>query len=248
MATKKSSRKSSSKKTSSRSGSGSSRKGAASKRSSASKGQGGRGSAGSARKAAAKRGSKSSATRGSRSAGRVDAVKLLKDDHERVDAMFKRYDRMKEGDERKLALLEQILEELRVHAQIEEEIFYPALRTLFEEGEKKKELELMDEAEVEHDTFKWLMEQLESGDQADEAMRDAHVKVLSEYVKHHVEEEEGEMFKAARKVDLDLEEVGRQLDARKRQLMGEEPGGGEGGDAGMQVNEPAQMASAPGTH
>jgi hemerythrin superfamily protein len=265
MATKQSSRKSSSRKTSSRSAGGSGRKSADEKRRSGS--QGGRGgsasggaaggarkgaskresSAGGSRSAASKRGTKSSGRAG-KSAGRaarMDALKLLKEDHDRVDAMFKRYERMKEGDERKRGLMQQIVEELRVHAQVEEELFYPALRTLFEEGDRKKELELIEEADVEHETVKWLMEQLESGDQADEGTTDARVKVMGEYVKHHVQEEEGQIFKAAKKVDLDLEELGRQLDARKRQLMGQAPAGSEaGGDSGMQINEPAQMAGS----
>jgi hemerythrin superfamily protein len=269
MATRQSSRKSTSRKTSSsRSGGGGSRKGADDKRRSGSQGEGGRGASASrgskgvarkaatkressggssSRSAAAKRGGKSSGGRASKTSGRggrMDALKLLKEDHDRVDAMFKRYERMKEGDERKRELMQQILEDLRVHAQVEEELFYPALRTLFEEGERKKEIELIEEADVEHETVKWLMEQLEGGDQADEGTTDARVKVLGEYVKHHVQEEEGQIFKAAKKVDVDLEELGRQLDARKRQLMGQEPAGGEGGEGGMQINEPAQMASA----
>ena len=160
-----------------------------------------------ARKTAAKRPSRpgaartsprsGSASRKATGAGRgrsgvVDALKLLKEDHDNVSQMFKRYDRMKEGDERKQALRETILEELRVHAQVEEELFYPALKSLFEQGQKDKAVELIDEADVEHETVKWLIEQLE--DQSDEAMTDARVKVLGEYVSHHVKEEEGEIF------------------------------------------------------
>ena len=176
--------------------------------------------------------------------GRMDALKLLKEDHERVDEMFKKYDRMKEGDDRKQALLETILEELRVHAQVEEEIFYPALDAAFEGGGKEKEAELIDEAEVEHETVKWLMEQLE-GEQSDEHTRDARVKVMGEYVRHHVQEEEGQMFKAARKADVDLDALGRQIDARKRQLKGEEPADqeGQGEEGALQVSEPAAMAT-----
>ena len=196
---------------------------------------------GAARKAPA-RTAKSSSARGS---GRMDALKLLKEDHERVDALFKKYDRMKEGDERKQPLLETILEELRVHTRVEEEIFYPALDAGFESRGKEKEAELIDEAEVEHETVKWLMEQLE-GEQSDEQTRDARVKVMGEYVRHHVQEEEGQMFKAARKANVDLEALGRQIDARKRQLKGEEPADQEGaeGDDAMRVSEPAAMATS----
>jgi hypothetical protein len=195
--------------------------------------------------------SRKSAAATARGNGRVDALTLLKADHERVDQMFKRYDRMKEGDERKQDLVQQILEEVRVHAQVEEEIFYPALRARFEEGGKEKETDLLDEADVEHETVKWLMEQLD-GEQSDEATRDARVKVMGEYIRHHVEEEEGQIFKAARKVGVDFEELGRRMDARKRQLKGEEPADQEAmtaeGEGGMQVSEPEQMATSGTTH
>jgi len=85
-----------------------------------------------------------------------------------------------------------------------------------------KAVDLIEEADVEHASLKWLIEQLQSGDQSDEGMIDARVKVLSEYVKHHVEEEEGEIFKAARKVDIDLEALGAEMQARKAELMGGE--------------------------
>jgi hemerythrin superfamily protein len=222
----------------SRSGSG--RKSAAKKSSSRDSGARKSASRDSGRAQSGSRGRKSAGT----ARGRMDALKLLKEDHDRVDEMFKRYDRMKEGDERKQQLLQTILEEVRVHAQVEEELFYPALTALFEEAGKDKERELIEEADVEHETVKWLMEQLE-GEQSDEGMRDARVKVMGEYIRHHVEEEEGQIFKAAKKVDLDLEELGRQMDARKRQLKGEEPADQEGaGDGDMQVSEPAQMATS----
>ena len=261
MATKQSSKPKSSKssKSSSRSTAGGSRKPASSRSGqapkSSSRAPSGTSRAG-ARKTAAKRPSRPGAARtpprsasGSRKAsgtsrgrtGTVDALKLLREDHDNVSQMFKRYDRMKEGDERKQALRETILEELRVHAQVEEELFYPALKSLFEQAQKDKAVELIDEADVEHETVKWLIEQLE--DQSDEAMTDARVKVLGEYVSHHVKEEEGEIFKAAKKVDLDLVELGQRMDARKRQLKGEAPEGSRGGGTSMQIDEPAQMAS-----
>lgn len=207
---------------------------------------GSRGSATRQRSRTASRGRKASAT-SRRRTGPLDALKLLKEDHDNVDTMFRKYDRMKEGDERKRALRDQILEALRVHAQLEEELFYPALKARFEQGGKdNKELELIDEAGVEHETVKWLIERLESGDQSDEGMTDARVKVLGEYVRHHVKEEEGRIFRAARKVDLDLVDLGRRMDARQRQLKGEAPAESTGETAGeglMQIDEPAQMAS-----
>jgi hemerythrin-like domain-containing protein len=252
MATKQSSRKSSSRKSSTRSPGPGSRK-SASKTPSRSRTADGTRRGGAVSRSSAARPPSRSVSRGRKPAGtsrgragKMDALKLLKEDHANVDQMFRKYDRMKEGDERKQALREQILEALRVHAQVEEELFYPRLNTLFEEGGKVKEVELIDEADVEHETVKWLIEQLEGGDQSDEGMTDARVTVLGEYVRHHVKEEEGQIFKAARKVDLDLEDLGRQIDARKRQLKGEAPEGGGGesaGDESMQINEPAQMAS-----
>jgi hemerythrin superfamily protein len=258
MATKQSSRKNTSRKQSTGSGAGSARKSAAKSQSR----QGTRGGAGTARKggsSAAKgaarktsrgnsgssgrsgaRGSKSaSASRGTRR-GANDALALLKRDHENVDAMFKKYDRMKEGDERKAPLREQVCMELTVHAKLEEELFYPALKSLFEQGGMDKAVDLIEEADVEHASLKWLIEQLQSGDQSDEGMIDAKVKVLSEYVKHHVQEEEGEIFKAARKVDIDLEALGAEMEARKSDLVGGDPmqresssrGGKSGGRSG----------------
>jgi len=221
-------------------GAGTAGKATAKKTSSRSAAAGGRSARSGSRSASARK----TGAKSAKAAGRakMDALKLLKQDHEHVDAMFRKYERMKEGDERKQALCSEIIEELRVHAQIEEELFYPALATLFEEEGKDKEKDLINEADVEHESVKWLIEQIE-GEQSDEAMRDARVKVLGEYVKHHVKEEEGQIFKAAKKVDLDLDELGRQLDARKRQLMGQEPADQAVGGGSMEVSEPAQMAS-----
>jgi hemerythrin-like domain-containing protein len=232
MATKQSSRKSSSRKSAARktrsgssAASGSNR--SAARKTSGRSGSDGKRSASGARKSASRgtrgvakssRAAKSPSSSRSARGGAADALKLLKQDHDNVDAMFKKYDRMKDGDERKAALREQICAELTVHATVEEELFYPSLKTLFEEGGKDKAVDLIEEADVEHASLKWLIEQLQSGDQSDEGMVDARVKVLSEYVKHHVEEEEGEIFKAARKVDLDLVELGARIEARKGEL------------------------------
>lgn len=182
-----------------------------------------------ATRSAAKRSSRSTGGSASRSRARkttgarrarsgTDILSLLKKDHDTVDKMFKSYDRMKEGDARKQALKEQILTELTVHAKAEEELFYPALRNALDAGAKG--IELLDEAHVEHDTFKWLIAALEE-EPGDEATTDARVKVLGEYVKHHVKEEEGEIFKTARKAGVDLAQLGSEFEARKRELKGE---------------------------
>lgn len=232
----------------------SSRGGAAAKKTSASRKQAsGRSSsagrnAAPSRRASSKSGSKSASGKGSKGrAGRADAVSLLKDDHERVDDMFKKFERMKEGDERKQALMQQIIEEVRVHAQVEEEIFYPAVREAFEAKDDDKGLDMIEEADVEHETVKWLIEQLES-EGSDEDARDAKVKVMGEYIRHHVEEEEGELFKRARKAGVDFEALGQQIEARKRELMGEEPAGMAGSGDPMRAGEQSPVAFSRTTH
>lgn len=147
----------------------------------------------------------------------MDAIKLLKNDHDEVEAMFKQFFKMKKDGAQKGELIEQICTALTVHAEIEEEIFYPACRdALGEDGEQ-----MMDEAEVEHGGMKNLIAQLEDAD-ADDEMTAAKVKVLCEYVTHHVKEEEGKIFPKVKKADLDLDELGAELMERKQELMGEE--------------------------
>ena len=152
------------------------------------------------------------------SAGETDAIELLTQDHRNVDELFEDYESMKEDgdDAAKEALVAQICDELTVHASIEEEIFYPAAREAVDDDDA----DMLDEAEVEHEHIKLLVEELRTMT-AGENLYDAKVKVLSEYVKHHVEEEEGEIFPTLRDGDLDLDALGLQLSERKQQLMGE---------------------------
>jgi hemerythrin superfamily protein len=151
--------------------------------------------------------------------GASEATALLKRDHAEVKKLFKDYDKLAEGeagsDERR-ALAEQICAMLTVHATIEEEIFYPAAR------EAEVESDLLDEAEVEHASAKDLIAQIQSMS-ADDELYDAKVKVLGEYVDHHVQEEEGEMFPQCRESEMDLAALGEQLAARKAELMAETP-------------------------
>ena len=150
-----------------------------------------------------------------------DPIELLKADHKKVDKMFKDFEKMKEKDrERAVELVETILTELTVHAQIEEEIFYPTMR----ESGGDSITELLDEAEVGHSTAKDLIAQISSMS-PDDDLYDAKVKVLGEYVKHHVKEEEDEMFPKAKKADVDMEELGTMLLQRKQELMQEMDGG-----------------------
>jgi hypothetical protein len=141
-----------------------------------------------------------------------DAIALLKQDHRTVEELFEKFEKAS-GDGRKQGLAEEICLELSVHAQIEEEIFYPAC-------EGKVDEDLLKESYVEHDGAKVLIAEIISGGPSDE-FYDAKVKVLSEEIEHHVEEEEKRMeglFAQARKAGLDMDELGRELAARKSEL------------------------------
>jgi hemerythrin superfamily protein len=143
----------------------------------------------------------------------MDAITLLKQDHAKVKAMFRDYDALGErafASKKKLA--DQICLELTRHATAEEEIFYPAMRDAAKENE-----DLVDEATVEHASAKALISQLSQMDPHDD-LYDARVKVLGEYVNHHVKEEEGEMFPKAKKAGLDLQALGEQIAARKDEI------------------------------
>jgi hypothetical protein len=147
-----------------------------------------------------------------------DACDLLDADHKAVKKMFKEYEELMESKARaakqkRLELAMQICKELTVHAQIEEEIFYPAVRAAI------KETDLLAEAEVEHQTAKDLIAQIESATEVDEQF-DAKVIVLGEYIDHHVKEERNEMFPKARAAKkLDLVSMRDALEARKTELM-----------------------------
>jgi hemerythrin superfamily protein len=147
--------------------------------------------------------------------GKDDAVKLLKADHKEVSGLIEKYENGRLSKDRKMAVAKQICLALTVHAQIEEEIFYPAAR----EASIRNGEDLLDEAEVEHGSLKQLVAAIESNSPESDELFDARVKVLGEYVKHHVKEEENELFPRARKSDMDLAEVGARLAARKDELM-----------------------------
>jgi hemerythrin superfamily protein len=152
-------------------------------------------------------------------AAKTDATALLQRDHADVRKLFKQFEKLAdaeaEGEERQ-ALAQQICTMLTVHATIEEEIFYPAAR------EAEVEEDLLDEAEVEHASAKDLIAQIQSMSPDDE-LYDAKVKVLGEYVDHHVEEEEGQMFPKCRRAKMDLAGLAQDLAERKAELMGEVP-------------------------
>jgi len=142
-----------------------------------------------------------------------DAIALLKDDHRKVEELFEQFEKAK-GDGRKEKLAKEICLELSVHTAIEEEIFYPACQGSVEE-------DLLKESYVEHDAAKLLIAEIEaSGGESDDFF-DAKVKVLQEEIEHHVEEEEKAstgVFAQARKGKVDLDSLGEQMAARKREL------------------------------
>jgi hypothetical protein len=159
---------------------------------------------------------KSAKPRSTRRTGRRDplAITLLKKDHREVDGWFDEYEQL-EAEAEKLTLFNKIALALKVHTRIEEEIFYPEERGQIED-------DMLDEAYVEHDGAKKLIAEIEAMQPGDEYY-DAKVKVLGEYIKHHVKEEEqpGGLFAQAKKGDEDLDAMGERLKARKDELMAE---------------------------
>lgn len=164
-----------------------------------------------ARKAARKR------STSDRRAGATDAISLLKSDHRQVESWFEEFQSAR-ADTRKQDLARRICQALEVHTQIEHEIFYPAFL------EATGEEDIHHEAEVEHEGAKKLIAEIESSGPGDDYF-DAKVKVLSEMIKHHVNEEEkrGGMFAKARESAMDLQALGEQLAAKKAELSGEDP-------------------------
>jgi hypothetical protein len=161
--------------------------------------------------------SRASATRKrtSRAPRTRNAIAILRADHKVVDELFQQYEKAK-AQTRKQDLVERICHELIVHTTVEEEIFYPALRKVI------KDRDMMDEADVEHASAKEMIKQLQAGKPGDDHY-DAKVKVLGEYIRHHVKEEQTEMFPKAQKTRLDLLELGAQIQTRKAELELEQP-------------------------
>jgi hemerythrin superfamily protein len=164
----------------------------------------------------------------------TDAISLLTADHRKVRRLFQQYDELedeKEQEDLKLELVEQICFELTLHALIEEETFYPAVRAAIDDDD------LVDEAEAEHAQVKDLISQLEEMEPDDERF-DATVMELSEQVERHVSEEESNMFVKARSAQLDLEDLGRQIMEGKQEMEDEfnnaptPEGGRDGAGAG----------------
>ena len=140
-----------------------------------------------------------------------DAVAMLKADHKRVSGLFEQFEKSRATSTKK-KLVSEICMELTVHTTLEEDIFYPAVKAAL------RDKELVPEANVEHATVKDLIAQVKDVEPGGEEY-DAKVKVMSEYVKHHVKEEQNEMFPKARKSKVDLVALGEQMASRKAELL-----------------------------
>lgn len=151
------------------------------------------------------------------SSARTEIIDSLKEDHKRAKKAFREFEKLdaKKDAEQCRSIVRQTCAELKLHTTLEEEFLYPNARELL------KEPDLIDEAEVEHATAKQLIQQLESMSE-DDAKYGATFTVLGEYVNHHAEEEEGEMFPKARRAKVDLEGLGEQIKSRKQALQSSE--------------------------
>ena len=155
---------------------------------------------------------------GSRSGttARNEIIEMLKEDHKRAKKAFREFEKLdpEQNPEECEALVQQTCAELTLHATLEEEIFYPAARGVLEEAD------LIDEAEVEHMTAKQLIEQLRTMSSGDDKYA-AMFTVLGEYIKHHIKEEEGEMFPQLTRAKLDWDGLCDEMNARRAELTEE---------------------------
>jgi len=149
-------------------------------------------------------------------ATKTNAVSLLKADHKKVKELFDAFEEAETTSE-KQQFAEEAMKELRVHATIEEEIFYPAIRKAL----GKEESDLMNEADEEHRVAKTIIEEICDMDAADDHF-EAKFTVLAENVRHHIKEEENDMFPDARKTDLNMEALGEKMLTRKEELLADE--------------------------
>jgi hypothetical protein len=165
------------------------------------------------RAAARKSSAKAAPHKRGKEAAEMSATELLDQDHREVEGYFDEYEDLEEDDEKE-ELAKKICLALKVHTQIEEEIFYPQARKATEDED------LLDEAKVEHEGATRLIEEIEEMHAGDD-LYDAKVKVLGEMIKHHVKEEREELFPEVEQSDMDLESVGKELAKRKQELMAE---------------------------
>ena len=146
------------------------------------------------------------------------AIEALMADHRKVEGLFADYEKAKQADDdSRRDIAEDICMEITVHAAIEEEIFYPWLRETLDDDD----MDMVEEAQVEHDGAKNLIAQIQEAGAVDDVY-DAKVKVLSEYIKHHVKEEEEEIFPSVSSEKEALDELGEEMAARKSELEASE--------------------------
>lgn len=183
----------------------------------------------------------SSKSTGGRAKG-PDLLDMLSDDHKRVKKLFSRFEKLESEDEEAQQIARQVCLELELHARLEEELFYPALRGAIADED------LVDEAEVEHQSAKDLIAKIRELSPEDPKFR-ATVCVLGEYVNHHVKEEESDIFDQARSAKLDLQALAQRALERREALMAELGMVGAGGGATqassdeLEAGEPAQGSS-----
>jgi hypothetical protein len=145
----------------------------------------------------------------SKSKSETNAISMLKEDHQTVKDLFDKFEDSESNSE-KQKIISEAIEELKVHAEIEEEIFYPAVRNELED-------DILNEAEVEHHVARMLIAELDEGDDSEE-YRNARFKVLAEAMRHHIKEEEGKMLPQAKDLEIDFDSLGAQMMQRKEQL------------------------------
>jgi hypothetical protein len=143
---------------------------------------------------------------------KMDAIELLKEDHKKVKDLFDQFEDEENAD-RKKEIAEEAIQELKVHAVLEEEIFYPAVRAEIEDEEN-----IMEEAQEEHHVAKVLIAELDQLKEMNETY-EAKFMVLAENIRHHIKEEEGEMLPEAKKTDLDMEDLAQKMTERKEELL-----------------------------
>jgi hemerythrin superfamily protein len=171
---------------------------------------------------------------------RTEVLDQLKEDHKRVKKAYRDFQKLdgEQDPESCGALVAQVLDELTVHAAVEEELLYPAARGVVDEN-------LVDEAEVEHESLHALIDQLRSMTADDEKFA-ARFTVLCEYVLHHVKEEEGEMFPQLEKAKLDWESLAAEMLERREQLMGAEEGAAATAGSAQQTGDESDRESRGG--
>jgi iron-sulfur cluster repair protein YtfE (RIC family) len=174
-------------------------------------------------------------SRRSASSLRESVLEMLKDDHKRVKKAFRDFEKLDphEEPERCAEIVEQTCSELEIHAQLEEELFYPAVR------ENIADADLVAEAEVEHKSAKQLIADLKNMSPEDEKYA-ATFKVLGEYVKHHVREEEQEMFKQLERTKIDWSAMLEAMQSRRQEMIGE---GGMAPEPALEIESPKRRAA-----